>query len=119
QFLAGSYGYVLGYRDAQGHKGATRDQPLQPLAADRPPRFGEHGLEDVDLSEANSPNHQLAGQNVLYVDGSVRWLSGRTVRGDDLFTNANRVVGAGVGAGDAVIGVSEAVPYPTSDSLEL
>lgn len=105
QFMGGSYGYVLGYQQDGRHGGFGIIGQLRPIASDRPPRAGETEM-------GNSPNHQDRGQNVLYGDGSVRWLTSHRSGLDDIFRNAHCEVAAGIGPDDTVIGVSESVPYP-------
>lgn len=103
--LSGSYGYSLGFHENGRHRGATLSG-LHPLISDRPPR-------DHEIAYVNSPNHDGKGQNVLYGGGNVRWLPSRIYGRDDLFRNSDCQIGAGIGASDAVIGVSEASPYPS------
>ena len=56
----------------------------------------------------NSQNHGVAGQNVLYVGGNVRWCTQPNVgeNGDDIFLNRNLKVNAGLGRTDTVLGSS-------------
>lgn len=110
KFMSGSYGYALGFRNGDGHlAGYDRSASYTPLVADRPPRPEETLF-------MNSPNHGDQGQNVLYVDGTVRWLPFSNVNGDDLFHNRHCEVAAGLDAGDVVIGVSEATPLRNTSS---
>jgi hypothetical protein len=101
--LARDYAYSLGYvQNGQllnWRQGAGND--LYPIMADRPP-FGF----------GNSPNHQDAGENVLYIGGNVRWCSERTVGvgGDDIYLSKNGLLEAGVDSTDTVLGPSEATP---------
>jgi prepilin-type processing-associated H-X9-DG protein len=106
--LACCYGYSLGYRDATGVCQGPRYDPAQPsahlpLMSDCPP---------VDLTLGNSRNHGGRGQNVLFMDGHVRFCTSRTVGvgGDDIFVNWDNRVAAGRDATDAVIGRSAAHP---------
>lgn len=104
--LSHCYAYSLGHRDAQGTyytPGSTARRPdsLNPLMADRPPSEG---------AVANSMNHGGTGQNVLYLDGHVRYLTARHVSGDDFFLNLDNEVAAGRGPTDAVLGYSAARP---------
>ena len=103
--MAGSYGYALGYRQVGYHHGLCLRNDARPVVSDRPPRVD-------DGPSANSPNHLGRGQNVLFADGNVRWLTTANFAGDDLFHNQAGMVGAGLGSSDTVIGVSEATPYP-------
>lgn len=104
--MGGSYGYVLGYQENGAHHGFHWRGGNMPLIADRPPR----GEETITFN--NSPNHANMGQNVLFSDGSVRWLTTRMVGNDDIYYNRRREVGAGLGSDDVSIGSSEATPYP-------
>lgn len=101
-----SYAYSLGYRDANGvwHAVSRPDDQLEafvPLLADTPPAGAGPG---------NSLNHGGRGQNVLYLDGHVGFLTLRNVAGDDLFLNRQGRVAAGLDCGDAVLGYSAARP---------
>lgn len=111
RLMSGSYGYVLGHQERGQHLGVPLRSDRQPIVSDRPCRASEAQAND----NHNSPNHHGRGQNVLFADGSVRWLSSPQQAGDDLFTNNGGRVAAGWNAYDAVIGVSEAVPYPSAD----
>lgn len=111
RFMSGSYGYALGYRASDGRLvGYERPSGYTPVVADRPPRSDE-------TYYLNSPNHGDQGQNVLYADGTVRWLPFSIVAGDDLYHNRNCDVAAGVDATDVVIGVSESTPIPSQSNL--
>jgi hypothetical protein len=110
--MSGSYGYLLGYEEGGTYRGRVLRQST-PIVSDRPPRPREYA------GSANSPNHQFQGQNVLFSDGSIRWLPNPTYGGDALFINDAGIAAAGCRAGDAVIGVSEATPYPFLSSAGL
>ena len=70
--------------------------------SDRPPR--DQGL-------GNSPNHGGAGQNVLFQDGSVRFITNRSLNfDDDIFRNKAGKIEAGTDANDAVLGPSAVIP---------
>jgi prepilin-type processing-associated H-X9-DG protein len=101
--LAGTYSYALGFRDeAGGLYGYTRsDNGGLPLMADMAPR------DPNDISHGNSPNHG-GGQNVLYIDGSVKFATNRYVgvNGDDIFLNRENRPEAGVEATDSSLGTS-------------
>jgi prepilin-type processing-associated H-X9-DG protein len=100
------YAYSLGYRDDEGYHGPGQS-PLAssswPILADRPPS---------EASPGNSINHGGAGQNVLFLDGHVRFASGRNLSGfdDDIFLNHEQRVAAGVGPRDVVLGYSSSRP---------
>jgi prepilin-type processing-associated H-X9-DG protein len=105
--LAGCYAYSLGYREAEAgpHYGLTRRMDGRlPIMADAPP---SRGANEVD--PGNSLNHGGKGQNVLFIDGHVEFLTTRTIADDDIYLNAERRVAAGRGPGDVVLGRSDAV----------
>jgi prepilin-type processing-associated H-X9-DG protein len=105
--LSCCYAYSLGYQKNGRIHGLSRDLSFPvPIMADRPP-FREGSAED---HPENSPNHGGGGQNVLFTDGHVAFLKGRTINGDDIFLNQRNQVGAGLNAQDTVLGVSEARP---------
>jgi hypothetical protein len=70
-----------------------------PILADRPPQGGGPG---------NSPNHGGCGQNILLVNGQVRYITTRAagIDGDDIYTNRRNQVGAGLDRWDTVLGSS-------------
>jgi prepilin-type processing-associated H-X9-DG protein len=106
--LVPSYAYSLGYRDKSGNYfGPMVPVGLQasdfPIMADSPPADGGMG---------NSDNHAGAGQNVLFADGHVRFVSLRTIglQGDDIYRNKANQVAAGLDPCDPVLGSSAAKP---------
>jgi prepilin-type processing-associated H-X9-DG protein len=105
--LSMCYAYSLGYRDQQGIYHAPGAPPhlswsQMPLLADRPPAEGIN---------SNSINHGLTGQNVLFADGHVRFLTTRKIGVDeDIYTNRDGRVGAGLDVSDIVLGYSAARP---------
>jgi prepilin-type processing-associated H-X9-DG protein len=80
-----------------------------PLMADAPACDA-----NSEVRPGNSANHEGRGQNVLFTDGHVEFLTTRTVGpdGDDIYLNADQKVGAGRGPRDSVLGQSGAVPFP-------
>ena len=56
----------------------------------------------------NSPNHGGVGQNVLYLNGRVRFCTNRTVGvdGDDIYLNKEKQPEAGIDRWDSVLGAS-------------
>jgi prepilin-type processing-associated H-X9-DG protein len=110
--LAGCYAYTLGYGAPDGLHGLRDDDGGGlPIMSDRP------DWVDGLLGDGNSPNHGGRGQNVLYIDGHVRFSTtrGAGVGGDDIYVNQRRKVEAGVNRLDSVLGASPATPYPPED----
>src|SRR5581483_10872326 len=91
--LSGSYAYSLGYRDEGGTYHSPGRNPQRPELV---PLMADRIADDAD-GTANSGNHGGAGQNVLYLDGSVRWLVSRVIVDDDLYLNRQNLVAAGLG----------------------
>jgi hypothetical protein len=99
--LSGSYAITLGYHDnADGRYRLQKDQHREhfAVAADRP---GKNGT--------NSPNHGGRGQDVLFDDGHVQWLTTPEIGadGDNIFVNGNHLIEAGIHSNDAVIAPSD------------
>ena len=91
-----------------------------PILSDRNPIFDDDKPADsfkkrLDeaIMRANSRNHQGKGQNVLYSDGSVRFIKIRIVRNedmvDDIFT-----LNTGMSQGDE-LGAREVLPTSERD----
>lgn len=105
--LSMCYAYSLGYRDEHGVYHAPGEPPhvswsQMPLLGDRPPAEG---------ITSNSINHGLAGQNVLFADGHVRFLLTRKIgANDDIYVNRDGRVAAGLDVSDMVLGYSSARP---------
>jgi prepilin-type processing-associated H-X9-DG protein len=103
--LALCYAFTLGYRDPGGAYHGPWQLPGSslPILADRPPSEAITG---------NSVNHGGAGQNVLFLDGHVRFLPQRTAGDpdDDIFLNRANLVAAGLDPHDIVLGYSAARP---------
>jgi prepilin-type processing-associated H-X9-DG protein len=107
--LAGCYAYTLGYGTPTSHSGLRSDEGERlPLMADCP------AFRNGRVAPGNSPNHGFNGQNVLFVDGSVEFATGRNVgvNRDDIFVNQRGEVAAGRNRFDSVLGASWARPYP-------
>ena len=104
RLMGGSYAYRIGYVEGQRYRNLRDNRcPHTPLMADRP------NLQRADLK---STNHGGCGQNVLYQDGSVRYLKTCTLpnRDDHLFLNAEGEPAAGCNKFDTVLVRSEARP---------
>lgn len=116
--VGGCYAYSLGYWTRRGSEYAVEQvnqglhaQSTVPLLADRPARAKEAGYTPI----GNSPNHSYRGQNVLFLDGSVRFLRTRGLPADDdIFLNRNKELAPGIDPTDAVLAPSETrlVPKP-------
>lgn len=104
--MGGSYGYALGHQSGGEYHAPQLQGDHSPIASDRPARAHE------DLEPGNSPNHGRLGQNVLFADGHVQFLSSPYYGHDNYFRNAAGRIGAGLNEFDACIGVSEATPFP-------
>ena len=102
--MGGSYGYAFGYLDDNHlYRGRRNEQsPYRALLADQPPRPAGKARH------ANSPNHAGRGQNVLYEDGHIQFITD-TNRGseDNIFVNYLGEMSAGIDANDSVVGYSE------------
>lgn len=104
--LGGSYGYTLGYL-ADGRYRTQRNErrPHFALMADAP---------SYHLAGHQSSNHGGRGQNVLFEDGRVDFVTCcyEGSDGDFLFLNRNGFAEAGTDKQDAVIVASEMPPFP-------
>jgi prepilin-type processing-associated H-X9-DG protein len=110
--LAGCYAYSLGYLEPGGATllGLTRAMDGRlPIMADAPSCAAGNAV-----LPGNSANHEGKGQNVLFLDGHVEFRTTRSLGpdGDDIYLNADQRVAAGRGSRDAVLGRSDAVPFP-------
>jgi len=106
--MGGDYAYNLGYLN-NGRLQGVRNQGRSHMAllADAP----IDNLRNVSLT-----NH-LSGQNVVFEDGHVKFLTSRQrpgTRQDDLFLNAKGQEGAGLHAEDVVLGGSAISPLPVA-----
>jgi prepilin-type processing-associated H-X9-DG protein len=103
--LAACYAYSLGHRDKTGYHPPHINLGMGtnvPLMGDYPPADGDLG---------NSPNHGRLGQNILFQDGHVAFITSRQLGDDDdIFLNRSLKEAAGEGIGDYVLGQSAARP---------
>jgi hypothetical protein len=102
--MGGSYGYTLGYQDADGYRSQRNEhRPHFALMADAPSfhRFAHQ-----------SDNHGGRGQNVLFEDMHVQFVrfGDRAPSGDMIFLNRLGYAEAGLDKEDAVIVPSEIAP---------
>lgn len=102
QMVESDYAFNVGYRHSSGSIGPLESSlPMAvPVVADQP----AHENYSRILG-GNSPNHAGRGQNVLYSDGSVRFLSSRRVSPIDLdlFLNNAHEPRPGLYEGDSVL----------------
>ncbi len=102
--MGGSYGYSLGYvHDGVYRPTKNRHRPTFALLADSP---------SAEMPELRSVNHAGKGQNVLFEDGHVSFLSSPSVPSspDCYFTNDDGRIAAGVHPDDSVIVSSTTCP---------
>jgi anti-sigma-K factor RskA len=103
--VGGSYGSLLGFKERGAYQSPRRDRlGGQTILVDRPRRANEGDIHQ------NSPNHGGHGQNMLWRDGSVRFLCyPKECPGcDDMFVNWGGCVGPGWNESDQVFGSSDA-----------
>jgi hypothetical protein len=102
--MGGSYGYNLGYtRNGEYHPTKNLYRDNFAIMSDAP------SINGVNLQ---STNHGGRGQNVLFENGSVKFLTATKSPGsnDDIFTNDNGQVAAGLNPNDSVLGSSNTAP---------
>lgn len=113
RLMGGSYGYSFGYLMGDRYRGhRNQSRPQFALMADSP---------SLELADHQSRNHGTCGQNVLFEDGRVQFVSGCRAEAagpcDHFFTNEAGLVAAGAHADDAVIGPSYLGPLvPVADA---
>jgi prepilin-type processing-associated H-X9-DG protein len=102
KMLCWDYAYNVGYRRPSGNQG-----PLEIVHSARIPILADQPDHEnyVTIREGNSPNHGGRGQNVLFGDGSVRWLHSRLVgpNDPDLYLNNDSLPRPGVHLQDSVL----------------
>ncbi|MFV1966977.1 MAG: hypothetical protein ACC628_16245, partial [Pirellulaceae bacterium] len=102
--MGGSYGYTLHYvAYGRYHCVKVSDRPTYAIMADAP-SHSRGGLR--------SANHGRCGQNVLYEDGHIQYLTQCAIDDcrDPIFLNDQGIIAAGSHRDDAVIGHSSARP---------
>src|SRR5262245_7268322 len=104
--LADCYAYCLGFYDEKGNyqpaSRAAGAQSFMPIMADAPP---------LQVESGNSANHGGFGQNILFQDGHAVFFNSRHWKGDDIYLNDAKKVGAGLGRNDVVLGSSASKPW--------
>jgi hypothetical protein len=102
--MGGSYGYNLGYTE-NGQYFPTKNlyRPNFAILADAP---------NLHSPLRQSGNHGGRGQNVLFEDGHVQFLSTTKTpaTGDDIFANDAGILSAGLSPDDSVLGASGTAP---------
>ena len=112
--LMPSYAYTLGYESNGGVAGLSRGNGRVPLMSDAPPPLPARAV--VVMPQLNSRNHGGKGQNVLFTDGTVIFLTTRFFKpgicgkADDIYLNLDGQIRAGKGPYDAVLGPSGSRP---------
>jgi hypothetical protein len=104
--MGGDYSYVLGYMsDGVYHNKRKLGRPCLVVLADN---------ACPNLSGRASSYHACEGQNVLFGDGSVRFVSIKITDPcfDVIYQNDNGITAAGIGPNDNVVGPSYARPLP-------
>jgi hypothetical protein len=107
--MGGSYGYTLGYVSEGKYRSHRNEhRPYFALMADAP---------SYHLPGHQSSNHEGRGQNVLFEDMHIEFVSSAVagLLGDLLFLNRLGYTEAGVDKSDAVIVPSEFAPLSPSD----
>jgi hypothetical protein len=102
------YAYTFGYRDLDGHLVGLRrdvDDGHTPLLADAPA-----GTQSRCLGDPTPINH-AKGQNVLFMNGSIRFCTHAVLNRDDhLYCNQNQQIKAGVNRFDSMLGRGDETP---------
>lgn len=104
--MGGSYGYTLGYlQDGQYRSVRNQGRANFALMADAP---------SLDLEGRRSKNHSGCGQNVLYEDGHVGYVTNcmQEEPADHLYLNDDGLMAAGTHELDSAIGSSYTSPLP-------
>lgn len=104
--MGGSYGFSLGYHHDNG-------EYTPPLALGRSTHVILADAPSHDLADRMSGNHGACGQNLLFEDFHVEYVTGCRSRAcrDHIFENRNGQQAAGLDRDDVVIGPSDASPF--------
>jgi hypothetical protein len=97
--MGGSYGYTL------GHYVGDKYTPTRNLARDRFVLMADAFDQDRDAASGCSSNHGGSGQNVLFEDGRVLYLTTSRIDGasEDFFRNDQNAFSAGLHVNDSVV----------------
>lgn len=98
--MGGHYGYSMGYRDGDRYRSPRAGTSDVILLADQP----------SSRSDRQSLNHDGNGQNCLFGDGRVMFVSGPAFGDDLVYENDRGMVAPGTNASDSVIGPSHLAP---------
>ena len=108
--MGGSYAYGLGYvSGGQYHPARNMHRVRFAIVADAP----------TTAAPFHSTNHKGCGQNVLFEDGHVQYLTTCKAHGctDHIYTNDRGQVGPGLSLNDAVLGSSHIQPKISAELL--
>ena len=98
--MGGHFGYSMGYKDGDRYQAPQAGITNVVLLADQP----------SNRSDRQSQNHGGDGQNCLFGDGRVMFVSGPAYGHDLVYENDRGIVGPGTHALDSVIGPSHLSP---------
>ena len=98
--MGGDYGYSMGYRDGDRYRSPRAGAGDVILLADQP----------SSRSDRQSLNHDGNGQNCLFGDGRVMFVSGPAFGDDLVYENDRGIVAPGTNASDNVIAPSHLAP---------
>jgi hypothetical protein len=109
--MGGSYGFSLGYHHDNGDY-------TPPLALGRSTHVILADAPSNNLHDRMSGNHGACGQNLLFEDFHVEYVTGCRSRAcrDHIFENRNGDQAAGLDRDDVVIGSSDASPFGPQQS---
>ena len=100
QTMGGHYGYSMGFRDGDRYRSPRAGVADVILLADQP----------SSRPDRQSLNHGGQGQNCLFGDGRVMYVSGPAYGSDLVYENDRGIVGPGAHVLDNVIGPSHLAP---------
>ena len=112
--MGGDFGYTLGYvEDGRYHNTKNLGRSHFALMSDAPGKISDGSYGSPSGAGLQSLNHGGRGQNVLFEDGRVTFVStGRSAAkdGDHFFTNDDGLIAAGTHRDDSVIAPSNTAP---------